>query len=296
MPRPAFFGLDDRHRRARDGVHVGGDDRVLQRDVFGEARRQIDRFRIAALEHAESRREEEIVEGAAANRGQEIRHAAIIARLISCTPFENAPSYSRRLEPGSARAGVWSIQIRTRRAGAGRTHHGALARGTPHAADHRSAGTSDGRARRSRESVPAPGARRRGCARDHGDIQEPDDRADARSVAGLLLGPAGVAARASHAAEQPMAGARRVHQPRARADLRREARSSPGLAPARRRRPARAASHGAVRRQPVVAARHARDDAARDGDGHAGAGPAAGARRCRRARRRRFRRRRRSSC
>ena len=60
---------------------------MLQDDVLREARRQIDRFRIAALEDAESRREEEIVEGAAANRGQEIRHAAIIARLISCTPL-----------------------------------------------------------------------------------------------------------------------------------------------------------------------------------------------------------------
>ena len=66
---PAFFGLDHRHRGARDGVHVGGHDRVLEDDVFGEARRQIDRLRIAALEDAESRREEEIVEGAAANRG-----------------------------------------------------------------------------------------------------------------------------------------------------------------------------------------------------------------------------------
>ena len=57
-----------------------------------------------------------------------------------------------------------------------------------------------------------------------------------------------------------------------------------GLAPARHRRSARAASHGAVRRQPVLAAGHVRDHAARDGDGDAGAGPVARAHRCRRAR------------
>ena len=38
----AFFGQDDRHGRARDRVHVGRDDRPLQRDVLGKARRQID--------------------------------------------------------------------------------------------------------------------------------------------------------------------------------------------------------------------------------------------------------------
>ena len=74
-----LFRLDDRHRRARDRVHVRRHDRMLQRDVLGEAGGQIDRFRIAALEHAEPRREEEIVEGAAADRGQQVGHAAIIA-------------------------------------------------------------------------------------------------------------------------------------------------------------------------------------------------------------------------
>ena len=74
-----LFGLDDRHCGARDRVHVRRDDRMLQRDVLGEAGGQIDRFRIAALENAEPRREQKIVEGAAADRGQQIGHAAIIA-------------------------------------------------------------------------------------------------------------------------------------------------------------------------------------------------------------------------
>ncbi len=74
-----LFGLDDRHRRARDRVHVRRHDRVLQRDVLGETGGQIDRLGIAALEHAEPRRKQEIVEGAAADRGKQVGHAAIIA-------------------------------------------------------------------------------------------------------------------------------------------------------------------------------------------------------------------------
>ncbi len=74
-----FFSLDHSHRGPRDGVHVRRDNRMLQRDVLGEAGGEINRFRIAALEDAEPRREQKIIKGAAANGGQEIRHAAIIA-------------------------------------------------------------------------------------------------------------------------------------------------------------------------------------------------------------------------
>ena len=64
------------------------------------------------------------------------------------------------------------------------------------------------------------------------------------------------------APQQPMAGARRIHQPRARAHLRCPARLPPRRAPARHRRSARAARDGAVRRRTCVAARDVRDHAA----------------------------------
>ena len=63
----AFFGDGDRHLGARDRVHVGRDDRPLQREVLGEARRQVDGRRIAALDDAVLGREEEVVERAAAD-------------------------------------------------------------------------------------------------------------------------------------------------------------------------------------------------------------------------------------
>ena len=80
------------------------------------------------------------------------------------------------------------------------------------------------------------------------------------SASGRLVSTAGPA----DATRQSLARACRVHQPRAGADLRCAARFPARLAPAGRRRSARPASHGAVRRQPVVAARDLRDHAARD--------------------------------
>ncbi len=74
-----FFGLDDGHGGPRNRVHVRRHDRMLQRDVLGEPRGEIDGLRIAALEHAESRREQEVVERATPDRVQQLRHAVIIA-------------------------------------------------------------------------------------------------------------------------------------------------------------------------------------------------------------------------
>ena len=68
----AFLGQHDGHRRPRDGVHVGRDDRTVQREVLGEARRQVDGGGIAARQHAELRREQEVVESTASDKGQEI--------------------------------------------------------------------------------------------------------------------------------------------------------------------------------------------------------------------------------
>ena len=63
----SLFRLDDRHRRARDGVHVRRDDRPLQRDAARQARGQVDEGGIAPLEHTALRREDEVVERAAAH-------------------------------------------------------------------------------------------------------------------------------------------------------------------------------------------------------------------------------------
>ncbi len=81
-----------------------------------------------------------------------------------------------------------------------------------------------------------------------------------------------------------MARAGRVHQSRACADLRREARFSRRLAPARRRRSAGATADDPVRRHTFVAAGHLRDYAAVQRHRHAGTESAAGQRRRRRAR------------
>ncbi len=73
MPMPAFLGLDDRHRRAGDRVHVGRHDRPLERDPARHAARQIDRRRIAAHEHAPLRRQDEVVERAAAHELERLK-------------------------------------------------------------------------------------------------------------------------------------------------------------------------------------------------------------------------------
>ena len=66
-----FFGLDDRHRRARHGIHVGRDDRPLQGDPARQLARQVDDGRVAPLQDAALRREDEVVEGAAEDAGKD---------------------------------------------------------------------------------------------------------------------------------------------------------------------------------------------------------------------------------
>ena len=61
----SLFGLHDRHRRARDGVHVGRHDRPAQRDAPGQLAGQVDDVGIAPRQHAVLRRQDEVVEGAA---------------------------------------------------------------------------------------------------------------------------------------------------------------------------------------------------------------------------------------
>ena len=61
----SLFRLNHRHRRARDGVHVGRDDRPAQRDAPGQLARQVDDVGIAPRQHAVLRRQNEVVEGAA---------------------------------------------------------------------------------------------------------------------------------------------------------------------------------------------------------------------------------------
>jgi hypothetical protein len=70
----AFFGDRDRHLRSRYGVHVRRDDRPLERDTGREAARQIDGGRIAALDDAVLRVEQEVVERGAADEVNEGWH------------------------------------------------------------------------------------------------------------------------------------------------------------------------------------------------------------------------------
>ncbi len=71
-PDPALFRQHDRHRRARDRIHVRRDDRTLDRQMLGKARRQVDEIGGPAGKDPALRREQEIVEGAAANEIEQI--------------------------------------------------------------------------------------------------------------------------------------------------------------------------------------------------------------------------------
>jgi hypothetical protein len=103
----AFLGLDDRHGRARNRVHIRRHDRMLQDEVLGKARRQINRLRIAALEHAEFRREEEVVEGAAPDGFEQVGHADIIiaprVMIKRCSPAAFALPHTRSASSCSLR-------------------------------------------------------------------------------------------------------------------------------------------------------------------------------------------------
>ena len=97
----------------------------------------------------------------------------------------------------------------------------------------------------SRRPFSSPCARNRW--RDHGVLQGQNDCPDAGPGARVGRGPAGLAARAAVAERAALARAGRVHQPRARADLRHAARPAQAVASAGHRRPARAAHHGPLR-------------------------------------------------
>ena len=73
---PAFFGDRDGHLRPRDRVHVGGYDRPLQREVLGETRGEIDGRRIAPLDDAVLRSEQEVVKRTAANGLEKVGHGS----------------------------------------------------------------------------------------------------------------------------------------------------------------------------------------------------------------------------
>jgi hypothetical protein len=79
----AFLGLNHGHGRARDGVHVGRDDRPAQDDGSSQLAGQIDGIGIAARQHAVLGRQDEIVEGAAAREFEHHRAAVAVDRRKS---------------------------------------------------------------------------------------------------------------------------------------------------------------------------------------------------------------------
>ena len=88
-----LLGLDDGHRRSRDGVHVGRDNRALQRDVLRDATRQINRRRVASIEDAHLRRQEKIVERAASRHlGGLLRRAGVDAWKVRSGHTEILPA------------------------------------------------------------------------------------------------------------------------------------------------------------------------------------------------------------
>ena len=132
----AFFGLHDRHRRARDRVHVGRDERPLQRDVLREAARQIDGARVAPLEHAVLRPQQEVVEGAAADGVHQTSGGGIHASLMryrspACSSVCPCPMpvptsrRARRVRAPSPRAPLHPARARRRH---GPRHAAALGR------------------------------------------------------------------------------------------------------------------------------------------------------------------------
>jgi len=70
--KTAFLGDGDRHGRTRHRVHVGRDNRPPECDASREARGQLDARRIATFDDAVLRGEEEVVECAAANKGEQV--------------------------------------------------------------------------------------------------------------------------------------------------------------------------------------------------------------------------------
>ena len=75
----AFLGHHDGHGRARHGVHVGRHERALERQLLGEARREIHSVGVAPRQNAELRGQQEVVERAAANEVEEVHPDASLA-------------------------------------------------------------------------------------------------------------------------------------------------------------------------------------------------------------------------
>ncbi len=212
--------------------------------------------RSSTLNRGENRKSSKVQPRTAARSS---RHAVIIARLISCTPFENAPPSVRRpelrscsrwclvrLKPDTtcllAQSGPITVLSREGR----RTLPAVEVQG------HQMVGLDDLANLFQLQVREDAAARAITATYKNQTIVLTPDQSLVSSSGRLVSLPAPLTA-----PQQPLAGARGVHQPRAGAHLRRPARLSPGIAPARRRRPARAARDGAVRRQPGVAARHA---------------------------------------
>ena len=106
-PDPALFGHGDGHLGARDRIHVGRDDRSLECEVSRKAGREVDGGGITSLDNAVLRGEEEVVEGAASDEIEEIRHAHRVLRLPSIAEHTEAPSYRENNRSSRCLSGSW---------------------------------------------------------------------------------------------------------------------------------------------------------------------------------------------
>ena len=95
----AFFSLHHRHRRPRHRIHVGGDHRPPQHDAAGQLTGQIDDVGIAARQHAVLRRQDEVVERAAAHQLEHHRAVPGIDRRKG----SHAAMVGDRCAPGATR-------------------------------------------------------------------------------------------------------------------------------------------------------------------------------------------------
>ena len=91
----SFLGLNDRHRRPSDRVHVGRHDRPLEPDAARQPARQIDCRGIPPRQHAVLRRQDEVVERAAAHQLQNRTPGALVDLWESGSHWNYR--YSRRL-------------------------------------------------------------------------------------------------------------------------------------------------------------------------------------------------------
>ena len=83
-PDPPFLRDGDSHLGSGHRVHVGGHDRALQREVFRKRRGQVERGRVASLDHAVVRDQQKVVERGASDKVRPGRsHRISIARPAS---------------------------------------------------------------------------------------------------------------------------------------------------------------------------------------------------------------------